>query len=96
MTEKNTMQTVHIIVSGKVQGVGFRAYTLKFAQQFNLSGWVKNLPTSEVEITVSGSSENIQQFITIIQNSPSPFSIVTDTKVDYIPYKDFLNFKIQY
>ena len=42
---------VQIIVHGMVQGVGFRYFVFREAQQLNLRGYVKNVPTGEVEIT---------------------------------------------
>ena len=44
----------HIIVSGIVQGVGYRFFVQRYARKMNLSGWVRNLPTREVEILVEG------------------------------------------
>ena len=45
---------VHIVVSGKVQGVAFRYYTIKEARGLGLSGWVRNLPDGSVEIEAEG------------------------------------------
>lgn len=50
-------QTEHIIFTGVVQGVGFRWTTEKFARQRGLNGTVKNLPTGQVELFVTGSED---------------------------------------
>jgi len=41
-------------VEGRVQGVGFRAWTLRAAQTLGLRGWVRNLPDGAVEVQVAG------------------------------------------
>jgi acylphosphatase len=54
---------VNIIVSGKVQGVCFRAATQKQAEKLDVKGWVRNLATGEVEIYAQGTNLAIEQFI---------------------------------
>jgi len=41
---------VHVIVSGRVQGVGFREFTRRTALRLGVAGWVRNLPGGEVEV----------------------------------------------
>ena len=53
----------HMIVSGTVQGVGFRYFVLQQARRMQLTGWVRNLPTSEVEIDVEGPRGLIESLI---------------------------------
>lgn len=53
----------HIIVSGMVQGVGYRYFVLKVAHRMELTGWVKNLPNGDVEIDVEGPRGLIESFI---------------------------------
>lgn len=45
------------VVSGRVQGVGFRYFVLRKATALGLSGWVRNLPGGEVEVCVWGTEE---------------------------------------
>lgn len=54
---------VNIIVSGKVQGVYFRAATQKQAKKLGVKGWVRNLATGEVEISALGTSSAIEELI---------------------------------
>ncbi len=54
---------VHILVSGLVQGVFFRAHTREKASELFLSGWVKNLPDGRVEILAEGERENLEKLI---------------------------------
>lgn len=49
------------LISGKVQGVSFRAHTQRQAQQWNLKGWVKNLPDGRVEVLAWGTEKQLDQ-----------------------------------
>ena len=53
----------HIVVSGIVQGVGYRYFVSKLAGKWELTGWVKNLPTGEVEIEIEGPRGLIESLI---------------------------------
>jgi acylphosphatase len=48
------MESIHIEVSGRVQGVGFRWFVAKKARQLRLAGWVKNRPDGRVEVAAAG------------------------------------------
>jgi acylphosphatase len=48
------MASKRFVVSGRVQGVGFRYFVVREAESLGLSGWVRNLPTGEVEVVVGG------------------------------------------
>ena len=54
---------VHLVVSGRVQGVWFRAGTREQALQLGLCGWVKNCPDGTVEIHAEGGKEALEHFI---------------------------------
>lgn len=57
------MKRVHAIVSGRVQGVGFRAATHRHASELDLTGWVRNQPDGTVEFEAEGSRENVDALI---------------------------------
>lgn len=61
------MNRINIIVSGRVQGVGFRAFVQQKANESGLSGWTRNLPDGNVEIEVEGTKDQIDKFLSIIQ-----------------------------
>lgn len=74
------MKKAHVVVSGFVQGVGFRHFVKKEAIKLNLKGWVKNLPGGEVEAVFAGNKENIEEMIELCKNGPF-LSEVKDVKI---------------
>ncbi|WP_226034758.1 acylphosphatase [Aquibacillus saliphilus] len=82
------MLRAHLIVSGMVQGVGFRATTQQKANQIGVNGWVRNLPDGNVEIEVEGESNKVEEFIDITKNGPRRF-----IKVDHVEVTTFNKIK---
>ncbi|MFO7891343.1 MAG: acylphosphatase [bacterium] len=72
----------HIIVSGMVQGVGYRFFVSRTARKMNLTGWVKNLPNGEVEIEVEGPKGLIESLIKELP-SGNPSAVVRNVEVDW-------------
>lgn len=58
----------HIIFEGRVQGVGFRYYSITFATSVGLTGWVENLENGNVEMEVQGTEEKIDRLIEFLEN----------------------------
>ena len=56
-----------VFFSGRVQGVGFRYQTLQVAKEFEVSGWVRNLPDGRVQLEVEGRPGEIKDFIAALQ-----------------------------
>jgi acylphosphatase len=69
------MEEIHVQVSGSVQGVGFRSLVSRYAEQYEIKGFVRNLPNGMVEICAQGSSRQIRQFFEAIRNQPGRASI---------------------
>ena len=65
------MIRAHITVEGRVQGVGFRAYTNRMANQLGLKGWVRNLRDGKVEIITEGDPELIERLIQWCHRGPT-------------------------
>ena len=91
-----TLKTASINVSGIVQGVGFRYYTIKTANKLAVTGWVQNLPDGSVQIMASGEAKQLERFITIVKKSPSPAGKVTNHTINYLPYHTFNDFNVKY
>jgi len=84
----------HVIVSGRVQGVFFRYETKKEALKRGVKGWVRNLPTGEVEAVFEGEKEDVEEMIKFCRKGP-PLAKVKDVKVSWEEYKgEFEDFKI--
>jgi len=54
--------SVKLLVSGNVQGVGFRAFACRIGKSCALTGYAKNLPNGEVEIVAEGEKEKLDEF----------------------------------
>ncbi|MFC1802383.1 acylphosphatase [Thermoproteota archaeon] len=65
------MIRAHIIVEGRVQGVGFRANTRRMANQLGLKGWARNLRDGRVEIVVEGELELAERLIQWCNRGPT-------------------------
>ncbi|MGI8315278.1 acylphosphatase [Halobacillus mangrovi] len=78
------MARSHIVVHGRVQGVGFRATTKQIAEQLELKGWVKNKSDGSVEIEAEGDAANLKEFVDQLNEGPTPFA-----KVQAIDIEDF-------
>ena len=57
------MRTVHVLVQGTVQGVGFRYHCAYTAQELGVVGQVRNLPDGDVEVTAQGEPEAVGRLI---------------------------------
>ena len=57
----------HIFFYGRVQGVGFRYYSVNKARQLGLTGWVRNLGDGSVEMEVQGPEEKIDELILFLE-----------------------------
>ena len=60
----------HVYISGRVQGVFFRAETQNVATSFNLNGWVRNTEDGRVEALFEGEEENIDQMLLWCHKGP--------------------------
>ncbi|HDY72761.1 MAG TPA: acylphosphatase [bacterium] len=85
----------HIIVSGRVQGVYFRQNTIKQAQKFGVSGWIRNLDNGKVEAVFEGEKDKVEEIVNWTKKG-SFFAKVLNLKVDWQEYKgEFNNFEIK-
>lgn len=62
--------TLHLVVSGVVQGVGFRYFAARLAHRYRLTGYVRNLPEGTVEIEVEGDRGLLGDFLKEITIGP--------------------------
>ena len=86
----------HIFISGRVQGVFFRAYTQKAARARNILGWVMNTRDGRVEAVLEGEKEQVKDMIKWCHQG-SPMSHVTRVDVDWEDYTgEFNDFGVKY
>lgn len=76
------VKQAHGIVSGRVQGVGFRYYVQDAARSLELRGEVRNLPDGRVEFTAEGDEEALKEFLRKVQRGPA-LARVADIQVDW-------------
>jgi acylphosphatase len=90
------MQTIHVRVEGRVQGVFFRDYTRSQALELNLKGWVRNLSDGSVEAVISGRDEDVALLLKRIRTG-SPHSRVDDVQIRRLDSDETLpSFEIRY
>jgi len=63
MMNNEKIERVHVLYTGRVQGVGFRFTTHQIAQQFPITGYVRNCPDGSVELVAEGTYEEILNFL---------------------------------
>ena len=71
---------LHLYISGRVQGVGYRHATYTTARKLGLNGWVRNLPDGRVEALLEGSKELQEQMVTWCYTGPA-FAQVSDIEI---------------
>lgn len=90
------MKRIHVWVSGVVQGVGFRYFTIKQARKLGVSGWVKNTYDGKVEIAAEGEEWQTQELIEKVKIGPS-HSSVSGVQVEKEEYKnEFTGFEVRF
>ena len=72
-----------LLISGKVQGVGFRHWLYVKAVEKNIHGWVKNINTGEVEALLIGSDKDVDDLIKQCEKGPSSSSVKQIKTQDY-------------
>lgn len=86
----------HVIVTGKVQGVFYRAETATRARRLDVTGWIRNLADGRVEAVFEGDETNVQKIIDFCRSGP-PNAYVVDLDVRRQEWTgEFRNFTIRY
>ena len=78
----------HLLIFGKVQGVGFRYWLYEKANQKNICGWVKNTITGQVEALLIGNEEDVNEVIKKCEKGPLSSNVahvkIQDYKQEYL------------
>jgi len=94
--EKNEIGRIRILVTGRVQGVGFRAFVQQVAEDLGLTGWVRNLGYDQVETVAEGDPEVLERFLRSVQAGPRS-SRIDDVQVQWEPpLSETSHFEVRY
>jgi len=77
------MQTVHVRITGRVQGVGYRAWTVDNARKLGVKGWVRNRRDGSVEAIFQGEEASVFRLLGLCEDGPM-FARVSNVLVDDI------------
>ena len=80
---QNQIKNIHCFISGRVQGVFFRASTQQKANEFNIKGWVRNLRDGRVEVMASGKTATMDLFLEWLHQGP-PMAQVDNIEFDQV------------
>jgi acylphosphatase len=72
MGTESEQAKVVLLVTGRVQGVGFRWFVQRVASQLNLAGTAANLPDGSVEVVAEGPRDSCEELIETLRNRPTP------------------------
>jgi acylphosphatase len=86
----------HVFVSGRVQGVFFRAFTREKAKEHGVMGWVRNLPDGRVEAVLEGEKDSITRVVAELKVGP-PYARVEGLKIEFEEHTgEFKDFHVKY
>ncbi|MEI2780762.1 MAG: acylphosphatase [Candidatus Competibacter sp.] len=81
------------LVTGRVQGVGFRYATAEKAEALGITGYVRNLPDRRVEVLACGEEKAVTALRDWLWQGPQ-LARVSDVRHDTLPHQDFRDFRI--
>jgi acylphosphatase len=71
-----------VVVRGLVQGVGYRYFVLRQAEQLGISGYARNLPNGDVEVLAEGKREDVEALLRALRKGPRA-AVVQDLTVEW-------------
>ena len=90
------MKRLHAIVNGRVQGVGFRYFVCEEARRLGVTGWVRNLPSGQVELLAEGEDVALEHLVRLLEKG-SRLAWVDEVETRYdTPTGDFTTFTIRH
>jgi len=70
MLRHGTMHSVHLVIRGRVQGVGFRYFAQREARTLGVHGVARNLPNGTVEVQAEGERESLERLVEMLRHGP--------------------------
>jgi acylphosphatase len=86
------VKTIHVIISGRVQKVGFRACVKRIATDLKITGTVMNLADGKVLIYATGEPMILEKFVSMVYGCPR--AVVREVKISDVPAMTFDNFSV--
>ena len=94
--EVNRKMQLYVLITGKVQGVGFRNFTQLNARQLGIKGYAKNLPNGKVEVVAEGDKAQLDALVALLEKGPR-FARVESLEIDERPFtEEYKAFNIRY
>jgi acylphosphatase len=85
-----------IEINGRVQGVGFRYFVQKRAEELNIKGWVKNTPRGSVEVMAQGDKTDVDTFTDYLRMGPSMARVKNLSKTQMPELENFTSFEVRF
>lgn len=86
-------QTIRLVISGRVQGVGYRAWIAKETRRLGITGWVKNREDGSVEIVATGTHAMLSSLVRLAWKGPM-LTVVDSVETRPLELQDFPQFRV--
>ncbi|MCB0345227.1 MAG: acylphosphatase [Bdellovibrionales bacterium] len=87
-------QRIHVIISGRVQGVWFRDWTQQNAVELGLAGWVRNRDDGCVEAVIEGKPDAVEELVTRMHQGPENAHVTGVEAEPEVPTGEFSGFEV--
>ncbi len=91
---QDSQMGIHCFVSGKVQGVWYRASTREVANQLGLTGWARNCADGRVEVMAFGERAKVMQLYDWLQEGPRRAKVLA-VSLEEIAWQEIAGFKVE-
>jgi acylphosphatase len=92
----SSMKRMRVVISGRVQGVFFRARTQDMARSLSLTGWVKNRPDGDVEAVFEGQEDDLTLMLAWCRKGPTSARVTRVEAYEEPLSEPFESFEILY
>ena len=89
-------KAVHAYISGRVQGVFYRASTYEKARELGLQGWVRNLPDGRVELFCQGPEDQVDRLLEWCKVGPPAARVDNIDATTHSPIDEYTSFEVRY
>lgn len=93
-TPPGSRRALHLLIDGRVQGVGYRWFARQAGRELGLTGKVRNLPDGRVEVHAAGDPEQLAAFIERLRQGPRAARVTEITEEELASVPDWVGFDI--